>query len=223
MNAATAETPVVILGAGGHAKVIIELLRQDRSLALVGLVDVQRTRTDLLGVRVIGSDGMLPELRRGGVKHAFVALGDNRARLNAARRLRDCDFQLVNAISSHACISPSARVGRGVAIMAGAVVNAETVIEDLAILNTRASVDHDGYVGEAAHIAPGCALAGRVHIGSLAFIGTGTSAIPGITVGENSLVGAGSCIVRDIPANSLAFGVPARIVRAYEHPPSSRD
>jgi UDP-perosamine 4-acetyltransferase len=215
--------PVVILGAGGHAKVCLELLRADERYALIGLLDVDPRPRTLLGAEIIGSDDRLAELSRSGLKHGFVALGDNRARLAAAVRLAQHGIELVNLISPAATVSPSAVLGRGIAIMAGAVINAATRVCDLAIINTRASVDHDGNIGEASHLCPGCTLAGGVTIGRLTLIGTGSTAIPGITVGENSVIGAGSCIVRDIPANSVAFGVPARIVRAHEYPPSRRD
>jgi UDP-perosamine 4-acetyltransferase len=212
-----------MLGAGGHAKVCIELLRAQPRYELVGLLDADPRPRSVLGVPVLGPDDRLADLRRGGVKLGFVALGDNRARLAAAARLAQHGIALVNLISPNATLSPSAVLGRGIAVMAGAVINAETRISDLAIVNTRASVDHDGDIGEASHLCPGSTLAGRVTIGRLALIGTGSSAIPGITVGENTLVGAGSCIVRDIPANSVAFGVPARIIRAHEYPPTRRD
>ncbi len=218
MPPSVSPTPVIILGAGGHAKVVAELLWAGGRYVPIGYLDADPTPRSVLGLGVIGSDNKLAEIRKTGVAHAFIALGDNKRRLAALARVTRNGYELVNAISPAATISPSAKLGHGIAVMAGAVINAETAIADLAIINTNASVDHDGRIGEAAHICPGCSLAGRVTIGKLAFIGTSSSAIPGITVGDNSVVGAGSSIVRNIPANSVAYGVPARIVRVHEEP-----
>jgi UDP-perosamine 4-acetyltransferase len=107
-------------------------------------------------------------------------------------------------------ISPTARLGRGIAIMAGAVLNAETVVEDFAVINTRASVDHDGRIGLAAHIAPGCSLAGCVSVGERAFLGAGVTVIPNRTIGADIQVGAGACVVSDLVEPGLYLGVPAR-------------
>lgn len=207
---------LVIVGASGHAKVVIDLFREVEAYRVVGLVDADPSPRKVLGVPVIGSDDDLPALRGQGVSSAFVAIGDNRLRFKLGRKLESQGFTLVKAISRRAAISPSAVIGAGVAVMAGAVVNAETRIEDLAILNTNASVDHDCRLGEACHVAPGSALAGNVTVERLAFLGVGVRAIPGVTIGEGGVVGAGATVVRDLPPGMVAMGTPARIVRPFE-------
>ena len=209
LSATTASPPVIIVGAGGHAKVVIELFRAEGRYQPVGCTDTDPNRSTVLGVPVLGTDEALPPLRHQGVRHAFVALGNNGVRRKVGRAVEALGFELVNAISPRAVLSPSARLGRGVAIMAGAVINAEATIDDLVIINTNASVDHDCVVGEAAHIAPGCTLAGGVQVGALAFLGAGTVAIPGVAIGERATVGAGATVIRDVPANTVAVGVPA--------------
>jgi UDP-perosamine 4-acetyltransferase len=97
--------------------------------------------------------------------------------------------------------------------MAGAVVNACTSIGEGAIVNTGATIDHDCKIGNYAHVAPQCGIAGTVSVGSLAFLGVGTKVIPGITIGDKTTTGAGAVVVRDLPGESLAVGVPARIVQ----------
>lgn len=202
--------PVVVLGAGGHAKVVIELLRAGGH-EVFGVLDADPTPRAVVGAQVIGDDSKLDELKAQGVARAFIAIGDNGLRLRLGRKAQKAGFELVNAISPAACVSPSARLGVGIAIMAGAVINAETDLGDLAIINTGAVVDHDGIIGEAAHIAPGCALAGDVTVGQRAFLGVGTSVIPGRRIGDDVVIGAGACVVHDIPAGTLAMGVPARV------------
>lgn len=201
---------VVIVGAGGHAKVILELFRSS-GVAIAGLVDIDGSPRDVLGAPVLGDDAILPTLLAQGITCAFVALGENRLRQRMGANLRAQGFDLVNAISPAATISPSARLGFGVAVMAGAVINAQAQIGDLAIVNTRAGVDHDCVLGEACHIGPGASLAGGVRIGALALLGVGSSVIPGIAVGEGAIIGAGACVVRDIGRNVTAVGVPATV------------
>ena len=147
--------PVVVVGAGGHAKVIIELIQAQGCYRVVGLIDADPTPRSVLGVPVIGVDRDLTRLRGSGVNKAFVALGDNRRRLAIGRDLEHIGFEIINAISRAAVISPSAQLGQGVAIMAGAVVNAATTIGDFAIVNTGALIDHDATIAEGAHIGPG--------------------------------------------------------------------
>ena len=203
---------VVVIGAGGHAKVVIELLRAD-GYEVAALVDADAAPRRVLGAPVVGDDSALAGLRAEGLTHAFVAIGDNRTRLRLAGVARAAGFALVNAISPAATVSPSASLGVGVAVMAGAVINAEAVIGDLAIVNTGATIDHDVRLGEAAHIGPGASLAGGVQVGAGAMLGVGASAIPGVRIGDQTVIGAGACVVRDLPGDVIATGVPATIAR----------
>ncbi|MDG2521280.1 acetyltransferase [Caulobacter segnis] len=202
--------PVIVLGAGGHAKVVIELLRASGH-EVFGVLDADPTPRTVVDAPVIGDDSRLESLKAEGVTHAFIAIGDNGLRLRLGRKAQRAGLELVNAVSPFARVSPSARLGVGIAIMAGAVINAESDIRDLAIINTGAVIDHDGLICEAAHVAPGCALAGDVTVGQRAFLGVGSSVIPGRHIGEDAVVGAGACVVHDIPASALAMGVPARV------------
>lgn len=215
----------VICGSGGHAKVIIEILREGGIFRPVGCVAPSgRGPKSVLGVPVLGDDDDLPQLRHAGITFLFVALGDNRLRARLMRHARQLGFELASAVSPSATISPSARLGRGIAIMPGAHVGPDVLVEDGAIVNSRASVDHDCVLHACCHVGPGATLAGGVTIGEEAFVGTGASLIPGITVGNGSLVGAGAVVVRDIPAQMLAFGTPARCRRSLNiesAPPAS--
>lgn len=202
----------MVLGAGGHAKVVIELL-QASGYEIAALLDADPTPRQVLGFGVQGDDQALDELRKDGVSLAFVAIGDNRRRVALAQTVREAGFTLVNAISPSATVSPSAHLGQGVAIMAGAVVNAEVTLGDLCIVNTGATLDHEVNVGMGAHVAPGVAISGNVRIGDLAMMGVGSCAIQGVSIGKGAMIGAGAAVVRDIPAGALAVGVPARVRR----------
>lgn len=201
---------VVIIGGGGHAKVVIESLRACGE-PVAAIVDADPTPRQVLGVPVVGDDLALPGLRAQGLSRLFVAIGDNRLRQKLGRKAREQGFSLVNAIHPSAIVSPSARLGEGVALMAGVAINAESRIDDLAILNTGAVVDHDCRLAEACHLGPASALAGGVTVGERAFLGVGARAIPGVSIGADTIVGAGGVVVRDLPDAVLAIGVPAKI------------
>jgi UDP-perosamine 4-acetyltransferase len=201
---------VVIIGGGGHAKVVIESLRAAGE-TVTAIVDADPTPREVLGVPVVGDDLALQGLREQGLSKLFVAVGDNRLRETLGRKARELGFALVNAIHPSAILSASARVGEGVAVMAGAVINADSHVGDLAIINTGAVVDHDGRLGVACHVGPASALAGGVSIGDRAFLGVGVRVIPGVTIGADTIVGAGGVVVRDLPDAVLAIGAPAKI------------
>lgn len=205
--------PVLVIGASGHAKVVIELVRAAGAYEIIGLIDLNLSGAAILGVPILGTDEDLPRLRREGIAHAFVGIGNNQRRLKTSYYLRKIGFKIINAISPAAIISPSASLGDGIAVMAGAVINAEGRIDDFSIINTHASVDHDCWIGEGAHVCPGSTLAGNVRVGSLAFIGAGATVVPGITIGQNATIGAGASVLRDVPDGASAWGVPARIMR----------
>ena len=202
---------LVIMGAGGHAKVAIETILSAGEYEIVGLIDQDRTPRSVLGFPILGGDDMLEQLLGQGISHVFPAIGDNSLRVRLAELARSRGARLASAISSASHVSQFASIGTGVLVVAGAVINAETVIEDMAIINTKASVDHDCRIGAGAHIAPGATLAGTVTVGKRTFVGAGASIIPGITIGDAALIGAGACVIRDIPHGQKAYGVPARI------------
>lgn len=203
---------IVVVGAGGHAKVCIELLRAmgrtvDYCIGSAGAVSA------CLGVPVVEGDERMKQLRKQGYEEAFIAIGSNALRDRLGSLATELGYSLVNAISPLAQVSPTASIGKGVAIMAGAIINAEAVIGDLAIINTGATIDHDCSIGRAVHIAPQSALAGNVTVADGAFLGIGCKVIPGMTIGREVTLGAGTVVIRDVPAYAKAVGVPARIIK----------
>lgn len=205
--------PVLVIGAGGHAKVCIEVLRSEGRFHVIGCVDPYARGKALLGVPVFPDDETIARFFAEGVRHAFIALGGNSLRARLGSEILDIGYQLVNAISPRATISPTAHLGHGILVMPGAAINAEAVIDDLAIVNTNAVVEHDCRLGAACHVAPGSVLAGGVAIGARAFVGASATLIPGISVGADSIVGAGAAVVRDVPPGETVVGVPARAIR----------
>jgi UDP-perosamine 4-acetyltransferase len=204
---------LVLIGTGGHAKVIIEMFEEGGQFELIGCTSLAGGPSDILGIPVLGDDAVLPRIHASGVRNAFVALGDNRRRWIAMRQIAKAGFQFVNALSPRACISRRAELGVGVAVMPGAVINVLSRIGDGAIVNTGATVDHDCRIESCVHLGPGTNLAGCVSVGEGAFLGVGTRVIPGISIGSWTTVGAGGVVIRDLPSHVTAVGMPAEIMK----------
>jgi UDP-perosamine 4-acetyltransferase len=200
---------IVVIGCGGHAKVVIELLRAMGATPAICIGDSDGP-DDCLGVPALKGDHNLRKLRDKGYEAAIVAIGSNENRQRLGEAAAGFGYRLVSAISPSAVISPTAKIGMGVAIMAGAVVNADSIVEDFAIINTGAIVDHDCRIGRSAHIAPQCGLAGNVTVGARSFLGIGCKVTPKIEIGDDVTVGAGAVVCGNIPNGELFFGVPAK-------------
>jgi sugar O-acyltransferase (sialic acid O-acetyltransferase NeuD family) len=206
---------LVVIGASGHAKVVIDIIEREGRYRISHLLDDNAALhgKSFFGYRVMGATPSL--LAAAGEKPlTLVAIGDNGARQRIARTLREKGFELARAVHPQAQIARGAVIGAGTVIMAGAVVNSDAAIGENVIVNTGATVDHDCVVGDGVHIAPGAHLCGGVYIGAGSFIGAGTVIIPGIRVGSNAIVGAGSTLLEDVSENVKAAGSPARKISA---------
>ncbi len=203
---------IVVVGAGGHAKVVVELARSV-GLDVVGCTDHGGRTGEVVGAPILGGDDLLSGLHSAGVASAVVALGDNAARWRVGQWVRSLGFRLPALVSPAATVSPSATLGDGTVIMAGAVVNADVRIGEFVIVNTCASIDHDGEVGAGAHIAPGAHLSGGVRVGTGALIGVGAAVLPGVVIGERATLGGGSAAISNISAGDTAVGSPAHSLR----------
>lgn len=199
---------IYILGCGGHAKVIIDLLRACNINEELTLRDdcPEKYQQTINGVTV---SGRISDLGRDFSGKAIIAIGANHI-----RKKIDLMFPAANwltLIHNTATVSPNAQLAPGCVVMAGAIIQSDTCCGRHVIINTAASVDHDNRIEDYAHIAPGCHLTGNVSIGEETFLGAGTIVIPGIHIGSHVVVGAGSCVIRDLPNNITAFGTPATI------------
>lgn len=205
---------LVIIGAGGHGKVVLDILRAMGGWKVAGFLDADPALagTVVQGVTVLGQINLLPKMKQQKVRQAIVAIGDNRSRQSYIKALREHEFVLINAVHPTAYVSPTAKLGEGVVVCAGAVVGTEAQVGDGAIVNTSAVVDHECAVGECVHLAPGVLLAGRVRVDTGAFLGIGARVIPCLTIGEWAVVGAGATVIRDVAGNVTVVGVPARVV-----------
>lgn len=203
---------LVVFGASGHAKVVIDLIEQQGVYAIAGLFDDDPTRKGehFFGYQVLGTRADLPAQGPATLGHAIVAIGDNAGRAAVAAYLDQREWRFVTAIHPRASISRGASIGPGSVVMAGCVVNADACLGAHVILNTGATVDHDCRIEDAVHIAPGAHLCGGVRVGRGSLIGAGTTVTPGVRIGERVIVGAGSTVLRDVADGATVSGVPAR-------------
>jgi sugar O-acyltransferase (sialic acid O-acetyltransferase NeuD family) len=206
---------VIIIGAGGHGRVVLDILRAEGKHNPVGFIDAdpQLKGQKIGGVEVLGQANLLPKLKGQKVKGAIVAIGDNHARRSYAKKLLDQGFELINALHPRSVISPTVRLGKNVVVAAGAVVGTDSIIGDDAIVNTSAVIDHECEIGQAVHICPAAALAGRVRIGDETFVGLGSMIIQCLSVGSGAIVGAGAVVIGDVPDGATVVGVPARVIK----------
>lgn len=202
---------VLVFGAGGHARVCLDALRDDPRIQVVGCVSADGSGIDHLDAPVVGRDdpGIAASV---GATHAFIAIGDNEIRRLVTERCLAAGLTMVIARAGSAVVSPSVQVGSGALLAPGAVVNAASRLGEGVIVNTNATVDHDCIIGAFAHIAPAAALAGGVQVGAGAMVGIGARVIPGVSIGEGAVVGAGAVVIDDVEPFTTVVGVPARRV-----------
>ena len=207
------EKPVILLGAGGHAKVLLDILL-DRNAEIIGIAEKDGAvrSPDLYGIPVIGSDsdiaGYSPdeiELVNGIGSIAFTAL-----RQRIFENFKRQGYRFRQVIHPSAVVSRRAELGEGVQVMAGAVVNIGTCVGENSIINTRASADHDCLIGAHVHIAPGVTLSGGVKVGDGSHIGIGAAVVQGVEIGANAIVGAGAAVLNNVHGSRMVCGVPAK-------------
>ena len=210
---------VLLIGAGGHARVCLEALVDDGATQVIGAVSSDGLGVPELGVPVLGRESELENLTEGEDGLTFcVAIGDNQTRQTVSEMLTESGRSVTHAISRFAMVSTTTVCGAGVQLLPGSVVNAATSIGPGTIVNTNASIDHDCRVGAYVHVAPGAAVGGGVTIGDLAFVGLGARVLPGLTVGAGARVGAGAVVIDDVAPGATVVGVPARVVGAESKP-----
>ncbi len=206
---------IVLIGAGGHGKVVLDIVQCQKQHRIVGFVDADSSLhgTRIADVPVLGGINQLMKLRSQKVRGAIVSIGDNRIRQQYAKEAADAGLELISPIHPDATVAATAKIGQNVVVCAGAIVCPDAIIGNGTIVNTGAIVDHECVIGESVHLCPASALAGRVRVDDLAFVGLGARVIQCVSIGARSIVGAGAVVIRDLPPDATAVGVPARIIQ----------
>lgn len=202
---------LLVIGAGGHSKVVIDAALRSGHWTVVGLIDDagDRAGQKVLGFPVLGPSKKLAELVQPRIC-AIVAVGSNGARLRLQGMVTALGIEVATIVHPSATVASSVAIGAGAVVMAGAVINADSVIGDGVIVNTGATVDHDCRLGDFCHVAPGATLCGGVSIGARALVGVGAAIVPGVVVGSDCVIGAGAAVLKSVSDGVRAVGVPAR-------------
>ena len=209
---------IVVFGAGGHARVVVDVLAQMKRYDVIGLLDDSTALhgKSRWGHKVLGGREQFQKLLKRGVSGLIVGLGDNRLRQEVFEAAGKAGFRLISAIHPSVQLGSRARIGAGSLLVAGAVVNVDAEIGDDVIINTGATVDHDCRIGAHTHLSPGVHLAGGVTVGELSHIGIGAVVLPNVTIGRACVVGAGAVVRESVPAGAVVAGNPARLIRNEE-------
>lgn len=208
---------IVVIGGGGHAKVIIDIIERERKYQIAGVVDDGKEKgTEIFGYKVIGQSDKLADLMQEGINSGIIAIGDNWTRSKVANKVLENtpEFQFVNAIHPMASIGRGTTLGQGNVVMANVAINSDTKIGNHCILNTKCSVDHDCNLEDYVSIAPGATLGGNCQVGKFSAISLGANVIHGRNIGEQTIVGAGAVVTKDLPSYKVACGIPARSIKS---------
>ena len=216
MSKGNAKLDLLVYGASGHGKVIIDIVIKEDQYRIVGIIDddPKLWKGGFCGYPVIGGENVLKdETYRD--SRLILAIGGNMARKKLWQMINVLGYELACAVHPSAQIGSNVFIGVGTVIMANTAINSDTKIGENVIINTGATVDHDCVLEDCVHISPGVHLAGNIHVGELTHIGIGASVIQGVKIGRNVIIGAGAAVIEDIPDNVTAVGVPAKVVKQH--------
>jgi sugar O-acyltransferase (sialic acid O-acetyltransferase NeuD family) len=204
-------TRLLIVGAGGHGAVVAEAAAEAGKWSEIVFLDDDGSKAQVLEFPILGTSGEMSSFLDSDTE-VFVAIGDNRRRLELLRSISEKNTVLATVIHPTATISPSAAISAGTVACAGVIVNARATVGLGCILNTAATIDHDCAIADGVHVSPGANLGGIVRVGSCTWIGIGSSVREGTRIGSDSLIGAGSAVVSDVADSVTVGGVPARVL-----------
>jgi UDP-perosamine 4-acetyltransferase len=200
--------PIIILGGGGHAKVLIDILRR-LNYPILGIVDPNQSIGSLLhGLKVLGADNAVltyPAAELDLINGVGSLPNDKGLRVSLFNAFKTQGYRFVTVVDPTAFMAADVELSEGVQVMAGAIIQAGAKIAANTIVNSGAIVEHDCRIGQHVHIAPGAVLSGTVEVGNTVHIGTGAKIIQGINIGSNSIIGAGSVVTHDIADNQIVY------------------
>lgn len=206
----------VIIGAGSRAKVATEILELQK-YNIVGYASSEPRGTIINGYPILCSiEQLIKENSTIGAQAVFVAIGDNYYRKKIIREIEKLNLRFINCIHPSARVSEKAILGQGLYIDAGSTIHPGVVIGDFVSIGVNSSISHDSIIKSHVNIAPGATLCGGVTVNKLSVVGPGAVIIEKIRIGENSIIGAGAVATKDVEADSVMMGVPAKFVKTRE-------
>ena len=206
---------LLILGAGGHGKVVADTALGTGQWQQIAFLDDKDGLHKVMGIPVIGKPIDFKSLKKD-YKYAFVAVGNNKLRLEWIERLSNAGFKIPTIIHPVSFVSRTSSIGEGTVVMAGAIINASTNIGRGCIINTSSSVDHDCNLEDGVHISPGVHVGGTVSIGKCTWVCIGSSIANNTVIGKNAIIAAGASVIQNVPDNVMVAGVPAVLKKIME-------
>jgi sugar O-acyltransferase (sialic acid O-acetyltransferase NeuD family) len=205
---------LVVVGAGGHARAVLDAVRAGKEHEAVCLTDPRQDLAggEVEGVSVVGDDSFLPKLLQKGVTGACIGVGgtgDNSLRSSLFKHVAELGFELPPIVHPAATVAASSRIGAGSVVLAAAVVGPGARLAENVAVNTGAVVEHDCVLEAHVHLATGALLGGGVVVGDFAHIGIGACVLQDLRIGTKAIVGAGSVVIRDVAPLSTVAGCPA--------------
>lgn len=211
---------VVIFGASGHGGVVLDCLEKEGKYNVVGFLDsFKKKGRRHCGYEILGNEFDLPYLiDKYNISGGFVAVGDNWIRKNIVERIAGIspEFEFISTVHPSVILGRDVKIGNGVVVMPGVVINANTEVGDFCILNTFSSIDHDSIMQDYSSLAPRVCIGGGFSLGKFSAVCLGAQIIESISIGEHTVVGAGSLVVRDLDSFVLSYGSPARVIRTRQ-------
>ncbi len=196
---------ISIIGAGGHSKVIIDIIRELDNYNIVGIYDDNKTGY-FSGIKIIGKISEINNI----TDYFIIGIGNDKIRKKIAEEYNQLKWATL--IHPKTIISKTAIINEGTVVCAGAIIQTEVIIGKHCIINTNCNIDHESTIGDYCSICPSSTICGQVKVGESSFIGANSTVIQTIEIGKECIIGAGTVVIRNIPNNSKAVGNPARII-----------
>ena len=204
---------LIIIGAGGHARIVASILSAKNEYNILEFVDTYKKYEDekINGVPVVQVNSIINYLKEKDIDNIFLAIGDNKKRKKLYKEVKN-RYNFINCIHPNAEIEKNSIIGKGVFIGSGVVIGAEVKISDNVIINNGVVISHETKIGANSHLGPGVNIAGRVNVGSDTFIGIGSSVIDNLNIGNNVVIGAGSVVINNIKDNIRPRGINKKVI-----------
>lgn len=205
---------LLILGAGGHGKVVADAAWSSGKWKHIAFLDNNPKIHKVIGFSVVG-DFQSYQSKLQDYSEVFVAIGNNKTRMYWLNKLDQEGYNIATVIHPFSMISRFSSIGKGSVVLAGVVVNADSSINTGCIINTSSTIDHDCILGEGVHVSPGVNISGAVIVKDRTWLGVGTKVSNNINIGKNVIAAAGTVIVKDVPDNVMIAGVPSTIKKYF--------